>query len=384
MRSGRALLSALLLGGGCLYAQNASQPNASAVRPRVAWASIERPPIPADPLEMVTSNAQPVQDAQQRMQVMDLLSHARSLSNLRGMPYDLKVTFNTTGSSATDGAWQLEDVTPSRGVNRWTAQGPGYSSVNLYKQQMVYSNQQSGSAVPLRLMELRSALFPAPPMMGPRASLRTATGELNGTQLSCILVAHSPSAKVSTAGRDWDEAEYCVNSAKGVLTTYSPVPGLYIAYDYTTATQFHGKIIPSKLTVAKSGQTVVETQTISVADPANMDSALFDAGSLTLLGMGAPAALPATAQVIDGPPADGTPATNGIVILHALAGADGRLSETEVLASSNPALNQLAIDRAGKMRRLAGADGPEAGAASQAHEVFCTMQLMVPVDKGTK
>ena len=158
--------------------------------------SLAQPPVPSDPLELVT-DAQPIQNAEQRLAATSLLANARSISNVRAQPYDLKTTFTSAGSSSSDGSWSMEDISPSGGLYRWTAQGPSYSAVNLYTNRLLYSNQPSG-AVPLRLAQVRTAIFFMYPVTGPRASLRTAAGNLNGIDVSCVLVSHT-SRKSSAA-----------------------------------------------------------------------------------------------------------------------------------------------------------------------------------------
>ena len=86
---------------------------------------LAQPPVPSDPLELVTGNAQPVQDVTQRAEIINLLLNAHRHSNVRAQPYDLKTTFTASGSSASNGMWQLEDMW-SGGAYRWTEQGPNY------------------------------------------------------------------------------------------------------------------------------------------------------------------------------------------------------------------------------------------------------------------
>jgi len=113
---------------------------------------------------------------------------------------------------------------------------------------LVYSNQLAG-AIPLRLAQVRTAIFLVHPMFGPSASLRMAAGSLNGTAVSCVLVSHQPRNK--SAGRRWEEAEYCIDPQSGLLMSHSPVPGMYVAYDYANAFHFHDKVIPGKLPLRK-------------------------------------------------------------------------------------------------------------------------------------
>ena len=245
--------------------------------------ALAQPPVPNDPLELVTA-AQPIQNPEQRLAATSLLANARALSNVRAQAYDLKTTFTSNGSSSSDGSWSMEDISPSSGLYRWTAQGPSYSAVNLYSNRILYSNQPSG-AVPLRLAQVRTAIFFVYPATGPHVSLRTAAGNLNGVQVSCVLVSHT-NRKSSASGRRWEESEYCVDPKSGLLMSYSPAPGIYVLYDYSNAIRFHNKVIPGKFTITEAGQTVIQARTESVTDPTNMDPAIFEPAGLNQIGVG--------------------------------------------------------------------------------------------------
>ena len=257
------------------------------VRATLNFNTILRPPIPADPLELATSAAQPVQDAQQRIDAINLLNKARDLSNVRAQPYEWKTSFSSSGGLASDGNWVLDDIAPRRGY-RWTAQGPNYSAINLYPestQGALYGNQPSG-ILPLRLLQVRSAMFFTYPSIGPQASVRTVTGFLNGAEQRCVLVMIGAGDRSFTGGRNWEESEYCVDAKSGLLTTYSPAPGLFVHYDYSSALRFHDKTIPTGFTISEAGHTVVEARTISVTDPPDSKDPMFNPAGLTALGVG--------------------------------------------------------------------------------------------------
>lgn len=321
------------------------------IAPALCLAQFSRrplPPVPQDPLEIVTSDAQPVQNADQRAAAAAVLIKAHDLSNVRAQPYDLKTTFASSGSLPSDGSWVLEDISPGHGIYRWTAQGPGYSAVNLYTNTtrgMLYTNQPSG-AMPLRLTQVRGAVFFNAPAIGPQVSMRTATGSFNGATLNCVLTSFQ--RQPYSGGRNWRESEFCVDSNTGLLTTYSPVPGLYIHYDYASAPTFHGKTIPAGFTITEAGKTVIEAKTESVADPPDSTNPLFAAAGLTPLGVG---------QVMTAPVhwigAFHAPGSNGgsnstaqMVVLHGSLSPDNHVSETEILASTDPGLNLTALERA--------------------------------------
>ena len=72
----------------------------------------------------------------------------------------------------------------------------------------------------------------------------------------------------------------------GLLMSYSPVPGMYVAYDYANAVHFHDTVIPGNFTITQAGQTVVEARTESVTDPSKLDPALFQPAGLEKVGVG--------------------------------------------------------------------------------------------------
>src|SRR5581483_4435317 len=367
-----AVVSAVL--HGFILAQ---APAPGAQPPRVMWANLAQPPVPADPLELVTGNAQPVQDVNQRAAIISLLSNAKALSNVRAYPYDLKTSFTAMGSPASDGAWQLENVSPGRGFYRWTAEGPGYSVVNLYKNTLLYSSQPNGT-IPLRLAQVRAAIFYVNSIFGPHASIRTAPACLKGMELTCALTERMTPPKTAVGGRLWDESEFCVDPKTGFLITYSPVPGLYVLYDYSNALHFHDRIIPGKFTITEAGRNVIEARTESVADPTNVEPSLFNPANLTSVGVGPLETPPWNVRSHEYGQVDmnGTVALQ-VVVLHAMASPDGHLTDAEVLGSSDSGLNQRALERLAKWQNWRGSSDAQPGASPQSHEVYFTFEFAV-------
>jgi hypothetical protein len=331
---------------------------------------LSEPPIPADPLEPVTV-ARPVQDVNQRAEIINLLTSAFRQSNVRAYAYDLKTRFTAFGSSGSDGSWQLHDTSPAHNIYRWTAQGPSYSVVNLYYNKVLYSNQPA-STLPLRLAQVRGAMFYVRPALGPRASLRTAREALNGGEVVCTLISHPFKPNNASGGRQWEETEYCVDPKSSNLITYSPVPGLYIAYDYSKALHFHDKVIPNSFTITQAGHTVIEAQTESVGD-ASEDLSAFQPAGLNALGVGSIMTFPFRYRVRVPSRAAGASAIQ-IVIVHAMQTPEGRLQEAELIASADPVLNAAALDEASKWREGKTMEDIEPGTTPQSHEVFLTLE----------
>ena len=345
--------------------------------------ALPRPAVPTDPLDPVTGGAQPIQNAEQRAAVVTLLTKARELSNVRAQPYDLKTTFVSNGGLPSDGSWTLEDTSPARGIYRWTAQGPNYAAVNLYNNTtkgMLYSNQPGG-ALPLQLVQVREAIFFNFAPIGPQVPFRTAAGYVEGSAQQCVLIGRGVRDQTSGGGRSWDDSEYCVDSSTGLLTTYSPAPGLYIHYDYSNAIKFHNKIIPGSFTISEAGRVVITAKTESVSDPGDPKSALFDSAGMTPLGVGSAMAPAVNLRTMTPPDLNALRSAKNLVVqevvLHGSLSPDGHWSETELLASTDASLNQKAMDQANLFGKALGSAMPaQPYATPQSREMIFTFEFV--------
>jgi hypothetical protein len=368
-------LPAVLLVPACLLILQLTGLSQVVDNPTTPNGTLSEPPVPSDHLELVAANAQPIQDVNQRVALVNLLGAAFQRSNIRTLPYDQKTTFTTFGSSSSDGAWKLQDTSKGQGAYRWTAEGPGFSVINLFlKNNVLYSNQPP-TALPLRLAQVRGLLFFKTTPLGPRASLRAAGASLDGVELQCALVSHPIRPRVDTGGRRWDESEYCVDPKLGNLITYSPVPGLYALFDYSKALPFHDKVIPNKFTVTQGGRAVIEGQVDSITDPPT-DAALFQPSNLNAIGVGAIMTQPWRYRMTL--PAADTPAGDQgtIVVLHGMQPPSGRLTDVELIDSTNPGFNSSALNFAANWGGGVPAADAEPGATPQSHEVFLTLHYV--------
>jgi hypothetical protein len=357
--------------------------------------------LPYDALELVTGNAQQIQDADQRAAALTLLTNARALSNVRAQPYDLKTTVKTFGSLPSDGNWILEDISPARNIYRWTAQGPSYSAIYLYNDKLLSSNQ-AAEAIPLRLMQVRDAIFFVFPWTGQYTSMRAADGYLHGVALRCFLIGQGIGGRTFQGGRNWEESEYCIDPKSGLLASYSPVPGLYIQYDYTNAVHFHEKIIPEGFTISEAGRIVIEAKTESVTDSAAADNRIFNPSGLHALGVGSimqpairvrtgiyppphhvmlngsgPMPTAAILGATNSAPTDAN-ATMQVVVVHGAVSPDGQIGETEILASTNASLNQAALDRAKGWNSMIVRRDAQPGTTPQSREIIFTLEATNP------
>jgi len=162
--------------------------------------------------------------------------------------------------------------------------GPNYSAINLYPESAangLHGNQASG-ILPLRLIQVRSAIFYVFPRVGPQASIRTATGTLNGAQQNCVLIVAGAGKRVFTGGRNWEESKYCVDAQRGPLNQYSPSPGLFVRYDYSSGIRFHDKFIPTVHGNLAGDGALSEVEILASSNPALNQAAVTQAKSIGL------------------------------------------------------------------------------------------------------
>ena len=336
------VLAAAVL-SGIAFAQAPLPPSGigSGIPPGPLITPLQQLPIPYDPLEMVTRDAQIVSSPEERAAADELLVKAQRLSNVRLQPYDLKTTFVTNGSLPSDGAWTLEDISPGADLYRWTAQGPSYSGVFLLKDRLFSSNQQNPT-IPLRLLQVRHAIFYPPTAIGPTSAVRLATGSLDGVPVQCVLVAMGfplNSRNSFSSGRSYRESEYCVDSKTGLLMIFSPVPGLYVRYNYQNAIHFHRSIIPSGFTISEIGRTVIDAKTESVSDPPAASASIFQPSGMYPVGVGVlhgrgMSWMTSFQQGVS---------NDQVVVVHGVRFANEQLKEAEILSSTDPSLNDDAL-----------------------------------------
>ena len=192
-----------------------------------------------------------------------------------------------------------------------------------------------------------------------------------------MLVAHSLRNKNTGGGRHWDDQEYCVDSKLNNIVTYSPIPGLYVLYDYSKGLQFHDRAIANKFTITQGGHAIIEAETESVGD-AKENPAELDLSGLSAVGMGS--IMTAPWRMRSFVPTAGVSNDGGgqIVVLHGMQSSNGHLSDMEVITSTNASLNTAALDYAAAWKGgLMGRD-VEPGATPQSHEIFLTLQYVAP------
>lgn len=238
-------------------------------------------PVPRDPLELVTSQAQAASTPASREEALQLLARARHNFALRstGQAYDLKVSFivDAGGETNYDGDWEMEDLfAPGQG-HRWTATAAsGYTITQVSPAGKIYGEGTS-SAIPLRLHEARGVLIDPiqSPAIANRGSIRTSTVTFHGASVTCVLLSHSPGSVNPALGRGWEESEECIDPQSGLLQMHSDIPGHYVVYDYSNAPQLGGRVLPRSVTITEGGRVVSRISVVSLQSMTTVDPTLF-------------------------------------------------------------------------------------------------------------
>lgn len=309
--------------------------------------------VPANPLELVAGPVHNV-ETEERDSVLQLLARARGSYELRtaGVGYDVKITFkvNSGGRTEYDGAWQMEELFIPREQARWTASGAaGYSITQISSGNLHYADV-AANTIPLRLHEVRGALFDPIPKNASRSFLRTSTATYNGKPVICVLLSSSGRRSQVRAGRRWEEIEDCIDPASGLLQVHSQAPGRYIAYDYADAPRLGDRMLPRQVIITEGGILVTEIHVDDLAEPSGADPNLFvPTEKMKELG---PAVVMGDAQHIIVSPRDGTVAADAAlqpVCVFGLVAPSGKVVEAHSLQPSDPN-SKIAIQMTKGMR----------------------------------
>jgi hypothetical protein len=299
-------------------------------------------PVPSDPSELLTREAEVVNNRNQRAAALDLLAKARwnySLQDSDGDPFIMKVSFTSNGLASQEGDGTMEETWASPSAWQWNATFAGTSQIRLVNSGEIFGNTDP---VPLRVQMVRGALFWPIPQSTSQDMVRSAKVEYEGKKITCLLL--SGSVPTDPAPRFWVETEYCVNPNSGLLQMWSEAPGIYTTYDYHDAINFHGHTIPRTITVSENRSTVLRIHVDSLADAGEVDPALFKPTPVMLVEPSFTLAVPSRFPI----PVDPDPASQAWiqpVIVHATIGDEfGEVLDAEALQTSDPKLAEAALD----------------------------------------
>jgi beta-lactamase regulating signal transducer with metallopeptidase domain len=310
---------------------------------RFDYAAGMRPaPIPPDAQEPVTGSVQNASTPAGRAAALSLMERARAngLTHRPGTPpYRLEAVFSAGGSGAYLGAGQLTEIWRSGQRWRWTATLGKYSMARAPGAGTASGEIHPGAA-PMRVHTLRNAIFWAIFAIPSGVEIRTAAIQWNGKPATCVLVSGIAGPVEQT--RLWEEEEYCIDNASGVLQLHSIAPGVYDVYGYGQNLQFHGLSMPDRITTYSNGVKTLDAQVNLTDAGAVNDSELAATQEMAAAGPAAPLDTPARVRMsVPGASISGVVQH---VMVHASVDGAGNVAEEELLAASDPALVQPALD----------------------------------------
>lgn len=313
-----------------------------------------RQSTPSDGAELVTGAVAPADTPEARSAALALLSRARQNSNLEyagGIPFQLDATLSAQADSSVagfevlGGTGQLHEAWSPATGGIWSATLGAATADRLHSLGRVWSTN-GAAPVPMRIQTAHTALLAPMENTPGDDSIRTASVSWQGAALECILVTRQ-NQPFPAAGRAAQEKEFCVDPKSGTLALWSEAPGVYTFFDYRNGPSFHGRALPSSITVWQEGAVVLSVQSIAIrdwADPAAADPTPAMLAQGPSFGLARPERLylrpaPGTAPL---PP----------VLIHMTRRESGSAAELEILQSPDPARAQdaLAIVQAMRFR----------------------------------
>ncbi|HEX3742652.1 MAG TPA: hypothetical protein VHW09_01925 [Bryobacteraceae bacterium] len=225
--------------------------------------------VPADPNEPVTGVVQTLTTPEDRGHAMQLLSRARLRLQLhapRTPAFQISASFSSNrGSGAMTETWMNGQKW------RWEGNVDKETAVRIPADGLHYALPMGG-AIPPAIHLLRGAIFwAAHGLPDAQGSARSTTIDWNGRPATCLLFG--PRNTDPSGPRSWDEEEYCIDDATGVLQEHSEVPGTYVNYTYAAA-PYHGRSVPSGIVVMMGNKKVLDAQ-VTIADAGAPDESLF-------------------------------------------------------------------------------------------------------------
>jgi len=294
-------------------------------------------PVPFDPHEPATVPPQVLTTAADRAAALALLERARQNGGLHvaGMaPYRLDISFVANAPGPYTGSGQLSEIWFAPRRWRWTANLGGYSQVQLGLPGSPVSDHHLPTPMPVHL--LRNVIFGPVAVNQPRV-MRLSSIVWNGQPTSCILMSGVTGPRSATPARLWEENEYCIDNASGLLQVSSSAPGIYAVYGYAANQQFHGRPIADTLTVYAGGAEYIQAR-LNIADAGTVDPGLFVA-TPEMVANGAGVMLAGPERFAMDVPSPSAAAAIRPVIVQAEVDVTGHVVDTLLLSASDVSLS---------------------------------------------
>ncbi|HUK32178.1 MAG TPA: hypothetical protein VLV89_13765, partial [Candidatus Acidoferrum sp.] len=176
------------------------------------------------------------------------------------------------------------------------------------------------------------------------------------------------------APRSWFESEYCVDPDTGILQMWSEAPGIYVVYDYTGSSDFHGHAIPKQISFYEQGRLATQVHVDSVGDATGLDADFFKpTPEMISAGETFPVSSPNRLPLRVDPSNMPTSSFYQPVIIHAILDAqEGRVIDAEALQNSYPDLSAAALDL------IRNSVFPDVGQMGAQREAFINIQFHMP------
>jgi hypothetical protein len=299
-------------------------------------------PVPPDPHEPVMGGVEAAVTTEERAAALDLIARARqnAVTHSREMPpFHFTAPFTAGGSAAETGPGELTEIWMNGQKWRWTV-SLGNSSVV----RMAYHGQhlENGhtATIPMRAHILRNEIFWAAGGLGANVQLRTAKTQWNGRPATCLLDSRPAETAAQTQARLWQEEEFCVDNSSGLLVLHSVAPGTFAVFGYDSNQQFHGRILPDRITIYVNGSVVADTSfSITDTNPEDED-AVTPGKEMTSAPPVVQTQMPARMSIATA----AVSGAAGTVVVHADVNGEGSVVGEEISSASNPALTQTAFD----------------------------------------
>jgi hypothetical protein len=300
-------------------------------------------PVPTDPMELANGPVQVAETPQARAAAVDLLVKAQQNADVHtpgGAAFSIKVSFSADGPVLYTGAGEMEETWLSPANSRWSVRLGDFSLTRTFYQGTAFDDRAI-TFIPMRVQMLRDALFWPINLESARPLIRTTSANWKGTELTCVLTSGPQAEPTPTPGRRWYEKEYCIEAKTGLLAIWSDAPGIYVLYDYSGATAFHGHTMPQQILIFEGGTQVLEARVQSPTEPSGVTpDAIKPTPQMTTHGPILSAAM-RFPQVVRAAP--GLSAVQPVIV-HAILDEDGKVLDAELVENQGAALSKSALD----------------------------------------
>lgn len=298
-------------------------------------------PVPQDPHELAVGGIRVLEspdDIRAAAALMDRAQQNARLTIASTPPYRFDVSFTSAGNAAHTGPGTLSEIGQFRN-RRWTADLDGFEVTRWTASGWTVEDHRSAS-IPMRIETLRDAIhWPAakPAFTG---TIRSLDASWSGRPVTCLLYSDWNGEALAAPGRLWEESEYCVDTAAGLLRIQSIAPGTYTVYDYDGNLGYHDRPMADHITIFTGGAMVADAR-FSITDMTAQDQDLLKADAAAngpVVVMDAPKRLPLNTP-------NPVPSKNiEPVIVAAVIDGGRNVIEEELCAAADPALAQAALD----------------------------------------